>query len=145
MRFVSAYSDIFFVEINVVESEGGEFTDADTALEEKFDNRGDAMVAAASIAEGAVFHFGENPGRGDFVFGVSDRSSWVFGDVALAFEESKEGFDGVDFAGNRFGGVIVFAKIFFEDFDVVGFDAFEGGRTVFLDAFDKLLDVFAVC
>lgn len=145
MGFVRTNVHFGVGQIQIVEFEVGEFTNADTGLKKDFNDGRDADVVAASVAEGAVFDFAEDPGRFEFVFRVRDFSSGVGGDFLVGLEEAEEGFDGVNLAGDGFGSVAVLRKISFEAVDVFSSDLLRGGFAGFGDEFDELFDVFGVC
>lgn len=75
---------------------------------------------------------------------MGDFGGRVGGDVALAFEEAKEAFDGVDFSGDGFGGVAFVFERGFEVFDKGVGDILESGDILGRREFNHLFDVFAV-
>lgn len=77
----------------MVEVEIGQFTDADTGLEKGFNNCRCAQIFAASVAQGAVFGFGQYSGGFVFVFWVFDGFRGVVIDMAAVFEEAEETFN----------------------------------------------------
>ena len=104
------------------EIEIGEFPDTDAGLEKDFNYGRGAFVAAAGVAKGPVFGFGKDAGRFVFVFGVFDLVSRVALNMALGLEEAEKTFDGVDFAGDGFGGVVFFGEMILELVEVFRFN-----------------------
>jgi len=76
---------------------------------------------------------------------VRDRTSRVVFDIFLSDEKAAEGFDGVEFTGDGFGGVVGFGKAFFKVFNVLSGKLIDSGDFFGSDKFDELVDIFVVC
>jgi hypothetical protein len=133
------------VSFDVVQLEVGQFTDANAGLEEDFDDSGGTFVAATGVTESAVFGLGEDSGGFVFVLGVFDLVGGIVLNMTMGLEEAEKALDRVNFAGNGFGGVVLFGEMLLELVEMFGFDEVEVLQMVLAEAvFYQLLNVFAV-
>lgn len=99
-------------------------------MEEKLNDGGNPDVQAGGVAQGPVLGLGEDAGGFGFVFGVGKGGAGVMGVQAGLMEELEEGFQGVNFAADAFGGVALGIKVGNELFQVEGLDRCGLGNTL---------------
>ncbi len=144
VRFVGANFNLVGFKIGIGDFEIGNFGNTHTGLKQKLDDSCDTGVTFAGVTKSPVLQFGEDPGWFYVILRVSDLSGGVFGDSALILQESKKGFDRVNFSGNGFGGEVTGVQIFLEFIDIVFNDHLRGGFAGKFDELNQLFNVFGV-
>lgn len=90
VTFESTNFEIGLFDGDILELDPGQLTDPETGLEEELDNRVHADICADSVAEGTILERGENAGRSNLVFGMTDGGGGADGQNTFPNEELEE-------------------------------------------------------
>jgi len=79
-------------------------------LQKQFHDGGHSNIQADGVAQRCVFGGSKDAGGKDRIFGVGQNGSGIGGGQAVLMQKLEESFEGIDFAADGFGSVIVAGK-----------------------------------
>ncbi len=84
-------------------------------------------IVAARVAKSAVFNFGKNTRRFEFILGVGNLKGGVTLYFFIALKKSEERLNRVYLTRDRFGGVVFIRKLYLESINVISGDLLRSG------------------
>ncbi len=92
---------------NGIGRKGGKLTDAHPGLQEKLNNSSNTGIITAGVAQGAIFHAGEDAGGFRVELGVRNGGRHIVVSIFMEHQKAVKSFNGVNFPGDGLGSVVL--------------------------------------